>query len=106
MPTRKQRAVRKVYTDNFKRQIVELCQIGNKCKRDIAEEYDIPESALYEWIKNYKRYGTCNKTAIRQAKMTEVERLQKEVKQLKMENDILKAAALILNERGQQPSKS
>jgi len=105
MLVEKKRAVRKTYTENFKKQIVELCKIGNKCKRDIADEYDIPESALYDWIRNYKLYGTCNKAAIKQAKMTEVERLQKENKQLKMENDILKAAALILNERGQKPSK-
>lgn len=100
----KARTPRKQYTAAFKEQIVQLCQIGRKCKRDIAEEYDIPESAIYEWIRNYKRYGTCDRTAIHKAKMTEVERLQKEIKQLKMENDILKAAALILNERGQKPS--
>ena len=90
------RTPRKTYTANFKKQIVDLCAVGNRTKRDIAEEYDIPESILYEWIKLYKKYGTFDKPTIRQAKETDLERLQKENERLKMENDILKHVALML----------
>lgn len=102
----KPRTVRKQYTSQFKEQIVKLCKAGHKCKRDIAEEYDIPESILYEWIKRYDTYGTFDKASIRLAKETDLERLQKENAQLRMENDILKRVALMLEKEELGPSKS
>lgn len=92
----KVRTPRKTYTANFKKQIVELCKLGNKTKRDIAEEYDIPESIMYEWIRTYDKYGTFDKPTVRKLKETDVERLEKRIKQLEMENDILKHVALML----------
>lgn len=90
------RQVRRVFTPQFKEQVVKLSLMGHKCKRDIAEEYDITESMLYDWIKIYKRYGTFDRKAIRESKTTDVERLEKRIKYLEMENDILKQAALML----------
>jgi len=91
------RQYRRVYTPAFKKQIVELCKIEGTVKRDIADKYDIPESALYEWIKNYDRYGTFDKATMRASKETEVERLKKRVAKLELENSILKDVALMLN---------
>lgn len=97
------REVRKVYTNAFKEQIVQLCQAGHKCKRAIAEEYDIPESIMYEWIRLYNKYGTCDQATIRKAKETDIDRLRKENERLKMENDILKHVALMLKKE-EKPS--
>lgn len=96
MPSKESRQVRRVFTPQFKEQIVRLSLAGHKCKRDIAEEYDITESMLYEWIRIYKKYGTFDKKTIRESKTTDVERLEKRIKYLEMENDILKQAALML----------
>lgn len=102
--TIKPRQYRKQYSPAFKKQIVELCLVEGTVKRNIADEYDIPESILYDWIKNYKRYGTFNKTEIRQAKETDLERLEKRVKRLEMENAILKDVALMLEHLPQKSS--
>lgn len=91
------REYRKQYTPEFKQQIVELCKVEGTVKRDIAERYSIPESILYEWIKNYDRYGTLDRKAIREAKLTKVEKLEKRIERLELENSILKDVALILN---------
>lgn len=96
MSEKQPRQVRRVFTTQFKEQVVKLSLMGHKCKRDIAEEYDITEGMLYEWIKIYKKYGTFDKRIIRDSKTTDIERLEKRIQYLEMENDILKQAALIL----------
>lgn len=100
----KPRKYRRQYTPEFKRQIVELCKVEGTVKRDIADQYDIPEGLMYEWIKAYDRYGTFDRTEMRAAKLTQVERLQKQVKRLEMENSILKDLALMLENLKQKPS--
>lgn len=96
MSNKQPRTVRRVFTPEFKEQVVKLSLMGHKCKRDIAEEYDITEGMLYEWIKIYKKYGTFDKKTIKESKITDVERLEKRIQYLEMENDILKQAALML----------
>lgn len=96
MSNKEPRLVRRVFTPQFKEQVVKLSLMGHKCKRDVAEEYDITESMLYDWIKTYKKYGTFDKKAIRESKTTDIERLEKRIKYLEMENDVLKQAALML----------
>lgn len=95
MPSKSPRQVRRVFTSQFKEQVVKLSLMGHKCKRDIAEEYNITESMLYEWIRIYKKYGTFDKQVIRESKTTDTERLEKRIKYLEMENTILKRAALM-----------
>ena len=73
------------YTDEFKKQIVALKQNG-KSTADISREYDIAKSTINKWVKDYNNSGSFN----------ELIRLRKENKQLLMENDILKQAALIM----------
>lgn len=105
MPESKPRNVRKRYTNQFKKQIVELCLAGHKCKRDIADEYDLPESILYEWIKRYKQYGTFDQPSIRATKETDVDRLKRRIKHLELENKILKDVALMLKTSPEQSSE-
>ena len=80
---------RRTYTPEFKLQLVKLYENG-KPRADIAREYDITPSALDRWIKNQKETGSFK------AEENELLQLRKEVKQLRMENDILKQAALIM----------
>lgn len=105
MSDKQPRQVRRVFTPQFKEQLVKLSLMGHKCKRDIAEEYDITEGMLYEWIRIYKKYGTFDKRAIRESKTTDVERLEKRIKYLEMENDILKRAALMFGSGTMESSK-
>lgn len=97
------REYRRQYTPEFKQQIVELCKVEGTVKRDVADRYGIPEGVLYEWIKNYDRYGTLDRKEIREAKLTKVEKLERRIERLELENSILKDVALILN---RNPPKS
>lgn len=100
------RQYRKQYSPAFKQQVVELSKVKGAVKRDIAERYEISESMLYEWIKCYDKYGTFDRAKLREAKMTKVERLEKRIERLELENNILKDAALILERMKQREQES
>lgn len=51
------RRERRVYTEDFKRQIVSLYQHG-KTKTELIKEYDLTPSALHKWISNYNNTGS------------------------------------------------
>lgn len=89
---------RRTYTPEFKLQLVKLYESG-KPRADIAREYDITPSALDRWIKNQKETGSFKAEDNRSAEENELLQLRKEVKQLRMENDILKQAALIMGRK-------
>ena len=93
MPAKKQ-----FYTDEFKQQIVDLFRSGKR-KVDIIREYGISESALTKWIKRADNSGCFDAKSNRTPQEEDLIALQKELKQLRMENDILKQAALILGRK-------
>ena len=89
---------RRTFTPEFKLQLVKLYENG-KSRSDIAREYDITPSALDRWIKNHKESGSFKAEDNRSTEEKELLLLHKEVKQLRMENDILKQAALIMGRK-------
>ena len=66
---------------------------------DIVREYDISSSLLDKWIKQSTSTGSFKEKDNRSEEEQELIQLRKKVKQLEMENDILKQAALILGRR-------
>lgn len=89
---------RRTFTDEFKSQILNLYQNG-KSKADIIKEYEIHPSALNRWIKQNQETGSFKEKDNRTIEENEIIKLRKELVYLKMENDILKQAALILGRR-------
>lgn len=84
----------KTYSEEFKRQIVALKQSGRKTS-DIVHEYGVTKTSIYEWEKQFEnsgKFGVLNNLSDTEK---ELRAAQKELKQLRMENDILKQAALI-----------
>ena len=67
---------------------------NGKSRADIVREYDITPSALDRWIKNHQETGSFKAEDNCSQEENELE-LRKEVQRLRMENDILKQAALI-----------
>lgn len=65
----------------------------------IVREYDISSSLLDKWIKQSTSTGSFKEKDNRSEEEQELIQLRKKVKQLEMENDILKQAALILGRR-------
>ena len=98
MTQTKTRRPRRTYTDEFKNQLVQL-YLNGKRKCDIVREYDISSSLLDKWIKQQTSTGSFKEKDNRSEEEQELIQLRKKVKQLEMENDILKQAVLILGRR-------
>ena len=98
MTEAKQRRPRQTYTDEFKNQLVQLYNNGKR-KCDILKEYDISSSLLDKWIKQAEETGSFKEKDNRTSENQELMDLRKLNKQLLMENDILKQAALILGRK-------
>jgi len=88
----------KRYTDDFKNQIVSLVNNG-KSITDTAEEYNIAKSTVSKWCRDYSSSGSFKAKDNRTEEENELIRLRKQNQQLKMENDILKQAALIMGRK-------
>ena len=86
------------YTTELKEQIVMLYNNG-KSASEIMEEFNVSSSALYKWIKDYNKTGSFKAKDNRTAEENELIELRKKVKQLEMEVDILKQAALIIGKK-------
>ena len=92
------RRERRSYTTEFKHQMVKLYTSG-KPKIEIVREYELSATAFDRWIKQSESSGSFKEKDNRTPEENELLRLRKENQQLKMENDILKQAALILGRR-------
>jgi transposase len=82
---------RRTFTAEFKKQMVQLNQNG-KARQEIIKEYDLTPSALDRWVKQYKSSGSFKEKDNRSPE-------EQELKQIRMENDILKQAALIMGRK-------
>ncbi len=89
---------RRTFTTEFKEQVVML-YINGKPRLEIIKEYDLTASAFDKWIKQHQTSGSFKEADNRTPEQIELERALKENKQLKMEVDILKQAALILGRK-------
>lgn len=98
MTEKSEKKTRRSYTSEFKSQMVQLYQSGKR-KCDIIKEYDIVPSMLDRWIKQGTTTGLFKESDNRSTEEKELHILRKENKQLKMENDILKHAALIFGRK-------
>ena len=78
---------RKIYSQEFRDNAVRLYQSSGKSVSAVAEELKINALTLKEWVK------TANKAGGRTKETSEVVELKKKLKQLEMENEILKKAA-------------
>lgn len=92
------RRPRREFTEEFKLQMVKLYNSG-KSASEIVKEYDLTRSAFANWVQKYNKTGSFKASDNRTEEEKEIIRLKKENQQLKMENDILKQAALILGQK-------
>jgi transposase len=95
---------RKRYTAEFKAQAVELVGLG-KPVSEVAEDLEIGTNVLYRWVRNGgqpARLGSAGGRAVgEEPAADELRRLRRENANLKLENDILKKAAVILGTKPQ-----
>ena len=86
------------YTQEFKEQMVAQYKSGTPA-RELVQRYGMSKSTLHKWIVDYTRSGSFQARDNRSPEENELIMLRKELKRLRMENDILKQAALIMAKR-------
>lgn len=86
------------YSEEFKKQIVELLKSG-KSPSEIVSEYNIARSTIHKWLNDYSNSGSFKAKDNRTEEEMDLIKLRKENQKLRMENDILKQAALILGRK-------
>jgi transposase len=89
---------RRTYTEEFKNQMVQL-YLNQKPRQEIIKEYELTPSTFDKWLKQSQTSGSFKEKDNRSPEEAEIFILKKENQHLKMENDILKQAALILGRR-------
>ncbi|WJG70152.1 transposase [Spiroplasma ixodetis] len=86
------------YTHEFKKQIVALYQSG-KSISCLVKEYNVTRAVTYKWIKQFTNSGSFKTKDNLSDLEKQLIQANKELKQLQMENDILKQAALIIGRK-------
>ena len=85
---------RRAFDARFKAEAVRLCKVGDRTVTQVAVDLDLTETALREWVKRADiDAGKGPPGALTTAERAELAQLRRDVKRLKMERDILKAAA-------------
>ena len=82
----------KRFSEEFKRQIIDL-YLSGKSVTELAEEYGLVEQTIYKWKKLYA--PTIEVDENQTISMKEYKDLQKKMRELEMENEILKKAPAI-----------
>ena len=90
---------RQKYSKEYKILAVELVKAG-KPIAEVAEELAIGTGVLYRWVtesnKSQDTLGKIVTSSVGRAESNELQRLRRENARLRLENDILKKAAVIL----------
>ena len=94
MEKKKKRRKRRAFTPEFKTEAVRLCRVSDRTIAQVADDLDLTETALREWVKRADiDAGKGPPDALNTAEREELARLRRDNKRLTMERDILKAAA-------------
>ena len=91
--------MRKKYKNDFKVLIVELVKSGRTVK-EVSEEYGLDGSMVRRWRREYEaKSGDFTKKKELTKEEIEMKSLKKELREVRMERDILKKAVSIFSRR-------
>lgn len=91
--------VRNQYSTEFKLELIKLIEEQGQKVPDIASQYNVGKSTLEKWLQRYRAEQAGKPLATGRAitpEQQEIQRLKKEIAQLKLERDILKKASALL----------
>ena len=84
---------RRSFTAEFKAEIVERCQQGDRSVGQVARDFDLTETAVREWVKQAERdAGTRQDGGLASSEKEELAQLRRENRRLREDVDILKRA--------------
>ena len=98
--------IRSRYAPEFRRQMVELVRSG-RTPESLGREFEPSAESIRNWVRQADRDEGLREDGLTSVEREEVRRLRREVKQLRMEREILKkAAAWFARESGAVPGES
>ena len=83
----------KSYDEEFKKTLVSLYENGKRLS-ELSREYGVNESTIWPWI---KKYGTIIISMGETTTNDEILKLQKKIRELEIENEILNKAVAIFS---------
>ncbi|MER7251885.1 transposase [Kribbella sp. NPDC000426] len=84
---------RRSFTAEFKAEIVELCQRGDRSIGQVAKDFDLTETAVREWLRQAERdAGTRTDGGMTTSEKEELAQLRRENRRLREDVEILKRA--------------
>jgi transposase len=84
---------RRSFTPEFKAEIVELCQRGDRSIGQVAGDFDLTETAVREWVKQAERdVGDRVDGGLTSTEREELVHLRRDNRRLKEDVEILKRA--------------
>ncbi|WP_372472141.1 transposase [Jidongwangia harbinensis] len=83
---------RRAFTPQFKAEIVELCQRGDRTIAQVTEDFDLTETAVRQWVKQAEVDAGTRSDGLTSEERAELSRLRRENRRLQQDVDILKRA--------------
>ena len=83
---------RRPYPPEFRRQIIELVRAGRTLE-ELAQEFEPSAQSIRNWVAQADRDEGRRGDGLTSAERTELSRLRREIRQLKLEREILSKAA-------------
>lgn len=85
-----------IYDDEFKKTIVSLIDSG-KSVSDLSTEYTVSLASINRWKKQYSKDKNTGLSSEKVESTLKIKALEKELKDIKLERDILKKAVSIFS---------
>jgi transposase len=82
---------RRSFTPEFKAEIVEHCQRGDRTIAQVARDFDLTESAVRKWVEQAE-IDAGQRAGLTTTEREELHRLRHENRQLRLDNETLKRA--------------
>jgi transposase len=83
---------RRSFTAEFKAEIVELCQRGDRTVGQVARDFDLTETAVRAWVKQAELDAGTRSDGLTSDERDELVRLRRENRRLQEDVEILKRA--------------
>jgi transposase len=95
MTEHKERRTRRSFTEEYKAGAVRLVLDEGKTVAAAARDLGLTESSLRNWVEQARADRTKGKTGLTTVEREELTRLRKEVRELRMERDLLKKVSAL-----------
>jgi transposase len=92
MPSKKRPRPRRSFTSEFKAEIVELCQRGDRTIGQVAKDFDLTETAVRQWVKQADLDTGARSDGLTSQEHAELAALRRENRRLREDVEILKRA--------------